>query len=165
MSEIIYKLFGDGKDLNSLQFTDRAIVIFIIAIALVRISGRRSFGVKTPFDTTIAILLGSILGRAVAGVSPFVPTVAGCLALVVLHRILAWAVLHYPSLARLVRGKPIPLYKDGKFIDENMKRGLVTKEDILEHVRLKALMPDFEKVESAWLETTGEIAIVKKKDA
>lgn len=58
----IHELFGQGKNLNSLQMTCRGIVVFFFALILIRISGRRSFGIRTPLDNIIIILLGTILG-------------------------------------------------------------------------------------------------------
>ncbi|NNU33298.1 hypothetical protein HK413_02345 [Mucilaginibacter sp. S1162] len=46
--EILLKIFGEGKDLSALQMSCRGIVVFIIALALIRLSGRRSFGIRTP---------------------------------------------------------------------------------------------------------------------
>jgi hypothetical protein len=39
MHFIIHELFGQGKDLNSLQMTCRGIVVFSFALILIRISG------------------------------------------------------------------------------------------------------------------------------
>jgi len=37
--EILLKIFGEGKDLNALQMSCRGIVIFFVALVLIRISG------------------------------------------------------------------------------------------------------------------------------
>jgi len=50
---LLIQIFGEGKDLNALQMSSRGIVIFFIALILIRISGRRSFGVRTPLDNII----------------------------------------------------------------------------------------------------------------
>jgi uncharacterized membrane protein YcaP (DUF421 family) len=96
--------FGEGHDLDALQMTLRAIVIFLVALALIRISGRRSFGNRSPFDYVIAILLDATLSRAIVGASPFLATIAASLAMVVLHRALAWACIRPPYLERWVVG-------------------------------------------------------------
>jgi len=48
--ELLIKIFGEGKDLDALQMSSRGIVMFFIALVLIRLSGRRSFGVRTPLD-------------------------------------------------------------------------------------------------------------------
>ena len=48
--EMIDELFGHGTDLNSLQMTVRAIVIFFVTLLLIRFTGMRVFGIKTAFE-------------------------------------------------------------------------------------------------------------------
>jgi uncharacterized membrane protein YcaP (DUF421 family) len=165
MKELLYQAFGEGKDLEWYQMVDRAVVIFLIAIALIRISGRRSFGKGTPLDNTIVILLGATLSRALVGVSPFISTVIACLALVILHRLFAWMSVHNHGFGRWIKGERIVLYEKGQFNRANMRRGLVSERDIMEGVRLKALMDDLDKIETIWLERNGEISPVKKREA
>src|SRR5258708_2274464 len=107
--EILYRIFGEGKDLSTMQMCARAVVIYFIALIMLRISGRRTFGKKTAFDNTIAIILGAILSRAVVGASEFVPTVACSLALVLLHRCLAWVSLRSKTVKHLLQGASISL--------------------------------------------------------
>jgi len=90
MMDAIYLLFGQGRDLDPLQMSLRAVLVFLIALVLIRVSGRRSFGQRSPFDSVVVILLGATLSRAIVGASPFVATVLASLVIVVCHRLLAW---------------------------------------------------------------------------
>ena len=164
MKEILTHIFGAGKELEWYQMCVRALIAFIIALLLIRISGRRSFGMKTPFDTIISLLLGAVLSRGITGASPFFSACAACFVLVLCHRALAWSVIRSTGLARLVRGEPIELYNNGRFSKKNLSKSLVCEEEVLESVRLKANLPDFEKVDSVYLETDGELAVVKKPE-
>jgi uncharacterized membrane protein YcaP (DUF421 family) len=161
--ELLLKIFGEGKDLNVLQMSCRGVVIFITAFLLIRISGRRSFGIRTPLDNIITISLGAIMSRAVVGASPFVPVIACCLVIVLMHRAFGWLIVHHRAFGRFVEGDKIPLFEQGKFIDKQMERGLVCKEDIMQGVRKAALTEDMERIEKVYMERNGEISAIKKK--
>ncbi len=159
---LVYVLFGEGKDLNVLQMSCRSVVVFFICLVFIRISGRRSFGLRTPLDNIIVILLGALLSRAVVGASPFFPAVAGSLVFVLLHRFLAWLILKKESFARLVEGEKICLYKDKHFIPANLERALVSEEDVLQGVRNSALTDDITKIKAIYMERNGDISPIKQ---
>jgi len=162
--EILTDIFGEGKDLTTLQMCCRGIVIFIISWLLIRISGRRSFGLRTPLDNIIVILLGTLLGRAVVGVSPFMPIVAVSTVIVLLHRFFAWLISRSPKASKMFEGQKILLFQDGRFDQNNMNRGLVCKEDIMQGVRKSALTDDLDKIDRVYMERNGEISPLKKEE-
>ncbi|MBS1525541.1 MAG: DUF421 domain-containing protein [Bacteroidetes bacterium] len=160
--EIIKIIFGEGKDLNTLQMCSRGIAVFIIALIILRISGRRSFGLKTPLDNIITILLGAILSRAVVGASPFLPVIACCLAIAIIHRAVGWLIVRHDRVARFLEGHRILLFHEGKFISEHLRRGQVGREDVMQGVRSSALTEDLSKIDKIYLERNGDISPVMK---
>ena len=160
--EILYRIFGQGKDLSTMQMCARAIVIYFIALIMLRISGRRTFGKKTAFNNTIAIILGAVLSRAVVGGSEFVPTVSCSLALVLLHHCLARASIRSKTVKHLVQGASIPLYRDAKLNKDNMDTSLITEDELTEDIRLKANIGRLAEAEEIYMETNGELGVVKK---
>ncbi len=161
--ELLHKFWGSGVSLNCLQMAIRGIAAFIIALALIRASGRRSFGMGTPLDNIIVILLGAVLSRGVVGASPFVPIVITCFAIVTLHRISSWIKVKSPAFSILIDGKKILLYSDGSFIKSNMEKALLCREDIYQGVRESALLEDLDKVDRIYMERNGEISVIKKQ--
>lgn len=162
MDYLLYQIFGEGKDLNTLQMCSRAFVVFFIALVLVRISGRRTFGKRSAFDNTLAIILGAILSRAIVGASPFIPTVAASLMLVGIHRLLAWLSIKSSFVSRMIKGSAIPLYKDGKLDHVHLTRSLMSEDDLLSDVRHIGNVNRLEDVNEIYMETSGEVSVIKK---
>ncbi len=164
MKALAIAVFGEGEVLTPLQMAVRAGLMFLITLVMMRISGRRSLGLRTPFDTIITLLLGAVLSRGIVGASPFVPVCAAGLVLVTAHRFLAWLALRSEMLAQLVHGRPILLYEKGKVIHKNLVRGLVSERELLQNLRLHTHGKDLNAIESAWLETNGKIGVILKKN-
>lgn len=162
--EVLVKIFGQGRDLGALQMGCRGLIVFLIALILIRISGRRSFGIRGPLDNIITILLGAVLSRAVVGASAFLPIITTCLVIVVLHRWVSWLIISKDNIARLIQGEKILLYKDGAFIEQHMKRALLNHEDVMHGVRRSALTEDMSQVDKVYIERNGEITVVKKSE-
>ncbi|PZF71276.1 DUF421 domain-containing protein [Taibaiella soli] len=160
---LLNDIFGTGKELTTLQMCSRGIIVFIVSWLLIRLSGRRSFGLGTPLDNIIVILLGTLLGRAVVGASPFIPIIAVSTLIVLLHRLAAMLMVRSEKFARLFEGRKIVLFQSGRFQKENMDKGLVCKEDVMQGVRKSALTNDLNDIDKVYMERNGEISPIKKQ--
>ncbi|PWT73091.1 MAG: hypothetical protein C5B59_14220 [Bacteroidetes bacterium] len=154
--------FGHGKDLNSLQMSCRAIVIFFITLILLRIAGIRTFGKKSAFDNVIIIMLGSILSRAVVGASPFLPTCVSSLAFVLIHWALGKLSYYFDFVGKIVKGEKISLFRNGNLNNKAMRRASISLKDLEEGLRLSLNDSDWAKVKEMFLERGGEISVVKE---
>ncbi|WP_426479140.1 DUF421 domain-containing protein [Chryseobacterium sp. CBSDS_008] len=159
---ILQELWGSGTSLNVLQMTCRGVTVFILTLLLIRISGRRSFGMGSPLDNIIVILLGAVLSRTVVGASPFIPVIITCTAIVLLHRLFSWYKIKSSRFSHIVEGEKILLFKNGHFIQEGMDKALLHREDIMQEVRQTASTDDLSKIKLIYMERNGEISIVKK---
>ncbi|RZF24181.1 DUF421 domain-containing protein [Paraburkholderia sp. UYCP14C] len=163
MRDALFVLFGQGRELDPLQMGMRSIAVFVIALALIRVSGRRSFGQRSPFDSVVVILLGATLSRAIVGASPFIATVVASFAIVACHRMLAWAFMRSRRFELLVGGTERELFSDGKFHANEMHAALVTRTDIEESVRQKTGSRSMDNVAAAILERNGEVSVIRKR--
>lgn len=156
-------LFGEGSDLESWQMALRAVLIFFVALLLIRASGRRSFGQHTPFDACVTVLLGAVLSRAVVGASPFWATVAAGASLVFVHRALSVAIGRWPRLEDVVSGREVVVIRDGALDARAMGDALLTERNLREAVRRKMGRSDFSRVELAILERDGRITVIESR--
>src|ERR1700710_3177636 len=158
---LLIQIFGEGKDLNALQMNSRGVVMFFIALTLIRVSGRRSFGVRSPLDNIITISLGAIMSRAVVGASDFVPVVVCCFVIVLMHRLFGWLISRSKAFGRFIEGDKMVLFEKNAFNDVHMKNAVVCQEDVMQGVRKSALTEDMGKIEKVYIERNGEISAIK----
>src|SRR5688572_29171620 len=89
--DFLRPLLGLGEEpetLDTMQVSLRALIVFVAAIAIVRVADKRFLSRKTAFDVVLGLILASVLARAVNGSAPLVPTLVGGLVLAVAHRFL-----------------------------------------------------------------------------
>ncbi len=157
----LQEIFGTGEQLTALQMAARAFVMFFIALTLIRIGGVRIFGRNTAFDNILVIMFGAILARGVVGASPFFSVVAAATSMVLIHKILGWLAFRYHWVGMIVKGIHRPLYNNGKFNWKNMQKTLISKDDLMEGVRMEIHSDTLDQVKEATIEKDGKISIVK----
>jgi uncharacterized membrane protein YcaP (DUF421 family) len=162
---LLVMLGPDGKatQLTVLNISLRCFVIFVVGLALVRIGDRRSLAEKTAFDAIFIVLLGSMLSRAINGTAPFFITIAGAIALMVIHRIFAVGAFKSHWFGKIIKGMPVTLVRNGEIDWANMKHNLVSKHDFEEDLHLDAKTDDVSTIQIARLERSGDISFIKKK--
>jgi uncharacterized membrane protein YcaP (DUF421 family) len=149
----------DIGDVNSAQMALRAILIYGLALLLIRIASKRFLSQATAFDVIVAIMLGSILSRAINGSAPFLPTVLASGALVGLHWVFASLALR-TSLGSVFKGEPRLLIKDGQVQHEAMREAKLSSADLDQALRINAKHADPSKIRRAYLERNGSISVI-----
>ena len=81
---------------------------------------------------------------------------------VVFHRGFSWMTIRFPWFSQLVEGNKIPVFQHGKMEKENLKKGLISEEDVMQGVRKSALTEDMSKIDKIYLERNGEVSPIKK---
>ena len=67
-------LGSDREAPGALAMALRTLVVYAFTLVLVRLGSRRLLAKPSAFDVIVAIMVGSIMSRAVNGSAPFVPT-------------------------------------------------------------------------------------------
>jgi uncharacterized membrane protein YcaP (DUF421 family) len=160
---LIEQLIGTGKELTISQMAIRTVFVFLFSLFLIRIAGKRSFGMRMPLDNVLTILLGAILSRAIVGASPFLPILCSALVLTLLYRIFGGLAFHNKWIGKMVKGSSQVLYTDKKLMEDNMKKSMITHHDLMEGVRINSNVDSLDKVETVYEERNGEISVIKKE--
>ncbi len=158
-------LLGLDLDQAALQWWHmlaRALVVYVFAIVLVRLGEKRFIGKSTAFDVLLAIMLGSVLSRAITGSSPFFPSLAASLGLVAMHFLLAALAFRSHRFGRWIKGEPRLLVSDGRILWDNMRKSHVSEGDLMLALRESGNTDDLTRVRAARLERSGSISVLLK---
>lgn len=159
-------LLGIGREASDLvagQMAVRALIVFSFTLVIVRLGSKRLLGKGTVFDFIVAIMLGSVMSRAITGSSPFFATVAAGTILVALRWLLGVLAYHIDWFGPVVKGNPVLLIKDGSIQWQGMRETSVTRRDLEESLRLNGELTDPSKVRRSYLERNGEISVIPEQ--
>lgn len=147
------------------EFCLRAVAVYVAVLVLVRLTGKRSVGQFTPFDMILLILLGSAVQNSLLGDDV---SLLGGLILATTLIALNWAVGYISARSRkvddMVEGTAVLLARDGKVYNQVLKREHISPGDFEEALRRHGML-DVANVRCAFLETNGQINIIKRGDS
>ena len=153
----------DVQDVNAIQMALRTILIYAATLAIVRVGSKRFLSQATAFDAIVAIMLGSIMSRAINGSAPFLPTLAAGVILVGLHWLIAAIAYSSDWFGTLVKGNPVLLIKDGDLQEKGLRETSVSAKDLEEALRIESHVTEPESVKLAYLERNGGISVIPRK--
>jgi len=141
------------------HFVVRGVAVYVLVMALVRVSGKRAVGQFTPFDLILLILIGNAVQNGINGgdnslTGAFV--MAGTL--IVLNYVVAWLSARYPRFRRLVEGQATVLARDGHVHRGVLRKQLVSEADFRKAMRAAGCIREAD-IRLAILETNGHITI------
>lgn len=154
---------GIGQDdFGAVQMALRAAVVYVSALAMVRLGEKRFFGKNTAFDLILGIIFGSVVSRAVNGSAALVPTLLAGATLIALHWILAVVSFHFSPFGTLVKGRPRTLVRDGTVLHDAMRKSHLSDDDLELALREEAQVTDVSRVQEARLERSGNISVLTR---
>ncbi len=163
---LLHDIFiAQGSEAGPVAVAIRAAIVFVVAVAYVRMAKKRFMAQATAIDLVMVITFGSILSRGVNGGATLISTLVAGLVLVALQRIFAHFTAQSHKFGKVVKGSFETLVKDGVVDHVEMRNHDITMADLLSEMRLNGRTEDVEKVALGTLERSGRISIVLKEKA
>ena len=151
----------EAKDISSTQMALRAVLIYAVTLAFIRLAKKRFLSQASAFDVVVGIIIGSIASRAITGNAPMLPSTAACAAIMVAHWLFSAIALRSHTFGALIKGSSSVLVVDGETDSKAMRSAHMTERDLEEALRQKGI-EDISQVKEARLERNGSVSIIKK---
>ena len=133
--------------------------IYLVLLVCTRLAGLRSFAQMSSFDLAVNIAVGSII--ATTAISREVSLAEGALGIAVLFGVQAAiaTIRRFGFATDMVNNRSLLLMDGPEFIEDHLRRGRITKNDVRFKLR-EANVFDYDEIRAVVLETTGEISVL-----
>jgi uncharacterized membrane protein YcaP (DUF421 family) len=139
------------------------ILIFIVALVVVRIMGNRAVGQLSPFDFVLMVGIGDIVANVAMDKNQSILAGAEALgALLLLQQVLARLSLKSLTLRKWFEGIPVKIVQDGQVLRENLKNSQFNLDDLRQELHKQGLdFTNLKDIKLARLESCGDFSVVK----
>jgi uncharacterized membrane protein YcaP (DUF421 family) len=149
------------ENLSLAQGVARALLVYVVLIAIVRFGKKRFLGQATAFDVILIVIIGSIAGRAIIGSAPLIVSLLAVVVLVAFHWVISYLACDWPRFGALVKGHSTVLIKNGKVIRTALRDAHMSDDDLEEDLRHEGVAQASDVAE-ARLERDGKLSVLPK---
>lgn len=148
-----------------LEIILRGTIVYLALFALLRIILKRESGGLGVTDILVIVLIADAAQNAMANGYQSIPEGIILVATIIFWSYaLDWLAYHSPRFARLIQPTPLLLIEDGHLLRRNMRRELITEEDLLSSLRHQGI-EDASQVQRAYMEADGRISVIRRDGA
>jgi uncharacterized membrane protein YcaP (DUF421 family) len=147
-------------DTPILEIVVRGTLVYLALFGLLRFILKRQSGAVGVTDLLVVVLIADAAQNAMAAEYKSVPDGVLLVAVIIgWSYALDWLGHKVPAVGRLVHPPPLLLVKDGKVLLRNLRRELITKQELMSQLREQGV-DGLAKVKRAYMEGDGKISVV-----
>jgi uncharacterized membrane protein YcaP (DUF421 family) len=152
-------------DLTVTEKVLRSILIYAFLIIVLRIVGKRELGQANTLDLVVLLLVANAVQNGIIGNDLSVTgAFLGAGVLFALNEGLNRVTYQFPWAERLVEGEPTVLIRDGKPVENALRRWGISLTELLASARRQGFA-DLSEVQTAILETNGVVSMFRKGES
>jgi len=144
------------------EFIFRASLVYLVLLAMIRLSGKRTIGQFTPFDLLVIMLLSEAVSNSMtAGDESLAGGLIIAATLIALNVAFGYLTARSQNAANLIDGAVVLIGKDGQIFEDILKRNRVGMADVQQSLREADC--ELQEMKRIFLEADGSISVMKIK--
>jgi len=142
----------------------RTVLVYGFLVIGFRLAGKRELGQFNSFDLIVLITIANALQNAIIGPDNSLSGgLIGGATLLVVNYLVVMLCYRYPALDRLLEGKEVVLFENGRIDNKACERELITHEELLTVARSQGAR-NLEEVDKIVLERNGNVSVLLTED-
>ena len=143
-----------------MEIVARGTIMYLALFIILRVVARRQSGRFGTADLLVIVLIAdaaqNALGKEYQSVTEGIALV---LTIVAWERVLDWLSWRYPALRPWLQAEPLKLISGGQMLKENMRREMLSEEELLAGLREQGV-DDIKFVKEAYVEQSGHLSVI-----
>lgn len=144
-----------------LEIVLRGTVVYLLLFFVLRVL-RREAGALGISDLLVVVLIADAAQNAMS--SEYKSVTEGAVlvgTIIAWDYSLDWLGYRFPALGRLLRPAPLPLVREGRALRQNMRKELISMEELMSQLREQGV-EHLSEVKKCYLEGDGHVSVIKK---
>jgi uncharacterized membrane protein YcaP (DUF421 family) len=154
-----HKMFS--LDTPLVEIFIRGTVVYLALFALLRFVVKREVGTVGIADLLVIVVIADAAQNAMAGT--YTSITDGILLICTIigwNLTLDWLAYRIPAIRRIIEPQPVQLVKDGRTIKRNMRKVLLTEDDLMSQLRLQGC-DSLSDIKASYMENDGRISVIE----
>lgn len=149
-----------GLDINGLELVLRMSIVYVALLTALRVMIRREIGALGAAELLVLLLVAGGVQNATVGESSSITGGAiVAVTLIAWNYLLDYLAFHLRPVERWLRPPPVTLVRDGRMLRRNMRRELITEDELRTHLRLQGI-DDISEVKTVLMEPDGDLSVI-----
>jgi len=137
------------------------VLSYFLLILIIRITGKRTLSKMNAFDLIITVALGSSFATVILDTSiALLEGMAALGLLILLQYVITFTSVRSKAVRKLIKSDPTLLYYHGLFVEKNMKKERISKNEIDQHVRNNGYS-SYKDISAVVLESDGSLSVLE----
>jgi uncharacterized membrane protein YcaP (DUF421 family) len=151
-------------DTPLLEIVIRGTVVYLALFMLLRFVVKREVGTVGIADLLVIVVIADAAQNAMAGTYTSITDGILLIGTIIFWNVaLDWLAFRVPAVRRVIEPQPVPLVKNGAIIRRNMRKVLLTDDELMSQLRLQGC-DDLSKIKESYMENDGRISIVERDE-
>ena len=148
-------------DTSLAEIAVRGTLVYLLLFFILRYL-RREAGALGISDLLVVVLIADAAQNGMAGEYKSVTEGAALVGTIAAWDFfLDWLGFRFPAFGRLLRPAPLPLVQEGRMLRRNMRREMISEEELLSQLREQGV-EGVDEVKKCYLEPDGHVSVIKK---
>src|ERR1019366_9285500 len=118
----------------------RSLIVYFFLLLMLRLLGKREVAQMTVFDLVVLLILSNVLQNAMIGPDNSVTGgLIGATAILIANWVMGRLAFQSKWFGRAIEGVPVLLVHHGQFVEPNLRRESISKEDVLSTLRTQGV--------------------------